>query len=48
MDALLDNCHDTQGGVFTQIVTSDQEPPTAENVFKLSEPHEGDLNKLKE
>jgi len=32
MNALLDNCHDTNGGIFNQIVTSNEEPPSTQNL----------------
>lgn len=49
MDTLLENCLDTNGGVFNQIVTSDQDPPSTENIYKeLPEPKDEDLNRLRE
>lgn len=33
MDSLLDNCHDVQGGIFNQIVTSNEKPPSSENLY---------------
>ena len=33
MDALLDNCHETSGGIFNQIVTSDMDPPSTDKIF---------------
>ena len=49
MDTLLDNCLDTNEGVFNQIVTSDHEPPSTENIFReLPQPKGDDLNMLRE
>jgi len=33
MDALLDNCHDVKGGIFNQIVTSNQKPPSTVDLY---------------
>jgi len=33
MDNLLDNCSSTPGGIFNQIVTSNEKPPSAENLY---------------
>jgi len=44
MDALLDNCHETSGGIFNQIVTSDQDPPSTEMIYQdLPEPSAASL-----
>lgn len=49
MDALLDSCHDTNGGIFNQIVTSDEDPPSTELVYDDCERPKGeDLNPLHE
>ncbi len=49
MDALLDNCHDTNGGIFNMIVTSDQDPPSTEKIYtELPNPKDEDLNRLRE
>lgn len=37
MDTLLDNCHDTNGGIFNQIITSDQEPPSTDKLYNTKE-----------
>lgn len=34
MDQLIDNLHDQAGGIFNQIVTSNQEPPSTEMIYK--------------
>ena len=34
MDQLIDNLHDQAGGIFNQIVTSNQEPPSTETIYK--------------
>ena len=34
MDQLIDNLHDQAGGFFNQIVTSNQEPPSTETIYK--------------
>ena len=49
MDELLDNCHDTNGGIFNQIVTSNQDAPSTEKIY-LDNPHPNshDLNCLHE
>lgn len=33
MDQLIDNLHDQAGGIFNQIVTSNQEPPSTEMIY---------------
>ena len=39
MDELLDNCFETSGGIFNQVVTSDHEPPSTNKIYKdLPEP----------
>ena len=39
MDELLDNCFETSGGIFNQIVTSDHEPPSTNKIYQdLPEP----------
>ena len=49
MDALLDNGLDTNGGIFTQIVTSDQDPPSTQSIIEdMSGPKEDELNILRE
>lgn len=40
MDALLDQCHLTSGGIFNQIVTSNEDAPSTSNIY-----HELDLPK---
>ena len=49
MDELLDNCHDTNGGIYNQIVTSNQDAPSTEKIF-VDNPHPNadDLNCLKD
>ena len=32
-DELLDNCHDIKGGIFNQVVTSNQKPPSTEQLY---------------
>ena len=34
MNQLLDNCHQTQGGIFNQIVTSNAKPPSTDNIYR--------------
>lgn len=49
MDALLDNCHETSGGIFNQIVTSDQDPPSTEMIYTdLPEPSAANLSGLRD
>ena len=49
MDALLDNCLDTNGGIFNQIVTSDQDPPSTEMIYTdLPNPRDENMNSLRE
>ena len=33
-DDLIDNLHDQAGGIFNQIVTSNQEPPSTETIYR--------------
>lgn len=33
MDALLEQCHDTSGGIFNQIVTSNEDAPSTSNIY---------------
>lgn len=33
MDILLDSCHDTSGGIFNQVVTSNEQPPSTQNLY---------------
>ena len=42
MDALLDNCHQVSGGIFNQIVTSDQDPPSTDKIYNMEGDHEDD------
>lgn len=47
MDALLDQCHDTSGGIFNQIVTSDSDPPSTAKVYiDLPNPIDEEINVL--
>jgi len=47
MDALLDQCHDTSGGIFNQIVTSDEDPPSTSKIYQdLPLPMDEELNVL--
>ena len=48
MDALLDNCHDTNGGIFNQIVTSDQDPPSTDKIYNEDPEAEPDLEAPKD
>lgn len=49
MNDLLDNCLSSNGGIFNQIVTSDQMPPSTEQIYKeMANPKEEDLNRLRE
>lgn len=49
MDALLDNCHETSGGIFNQIVTSDQDPPSTEMIYTdLPEPNASNLQGMRD
>jgi len=42
MDQLLDNCFETSGGIFNQIVTSDHEPPSTNKIYQeVKEPAMG-------
>jgi hypothetical protein len=42
MDQLLDNCFETSGGIFNQIVTSDHEPPSTNKIYQeVKEPAVG-------
>jgi len=42
MDALLDNCHQVSGGIFNQIVTSDQDPPSTDKIYNMEGDDEED------
>ena len=42
MDALLDNCHQVSGGIFNQIVTSDQDPPSTDKIYNMEGDDEDD------
>ena len=45
MDDLLDQCHDTSGGIFNQMVTSNDDAPSTQAIYKdLPEPAEADMN----
>jgi len=47
MDALLDQCHDTSGGIFNQIVTSDEDAPSTSKIYDdLPQPLDEELNVL--
>lgn len=47
MDRLLDNCHDVKGGIFNQIVTSNQKPPCTEDLYhNMTTPDQADMNTL--
>jgi hypothetical protein len=47
MDALLDQCHETSGGIFNQIVTSNAFAPSASNIYNdLPLPRDEDINVL--
>ena len=49
MDKLLDNCHDVKGGIFNQIVTSNQKPPSTEDLYhSMGTPDQADLNALQD
>ena len=49
MDQLLDNCHDHHGGIFNQVVTSNDQPPSTKSLYKaLPAPNEKDLHVLGE
>lgn len=43
MDALLDNCHETSGGIFNQIITSDMDPPSTDKIFNQEDEEDDDL-----
>ena len=42
MDALLENCHQVSGGIFNQIVTSDQDPPSTDKIYNMEGDDEED------
>ena len=47
MDKLLDNCHEASGGVFSQVVTSNEHPPSTQNLCtEIAQPNPEDLNAL--
>ena len=47
MDALLDQCHETCGGIFNQVVTSNEDAPSTSNIYNDVEPiNENELNVL--
>lgn len=47
MDRLLENCHEVKGGIFNQIVTSNQKPPSTEDLYQnLGVPDQADFNAL--
>ena len=49
MDKLLDSLNETTGGIFNQIVTSNDQPPSASLLYEdLETPVEADLNCLAE
>ena len=48
MDALLDNCHQVSGGIFNQIVTSDQDPPSTVKIYTEDPDAEPDLEAPKD
>ena len=49
MDKLLDSLNETTGGIFNQIVTSNDQPPSASLLYgDLETPVEADLNCLAE
>ena len=49
MDDLLENCHNNEAGIFNQIVTSDQDPPSTEQIYHdMPKPKVEDLNPLNE
>ena len=44
MDMLLDNCYETSGGIYNQLVTSDDQAPSTERIYKtLGEPKLGEV-----
>ena len=47
IDQLLDSCQDTSGGIFNQVVTSNEEPPSVQQLYKMeAAPEEENLNTL--
>lgn len=49
MDQLLDNFQEQSGSIFNLVVTSDQDPPSTENIYKsLPAPSKRDLQALTE
>ena len=42
MDKLLENCHQVSGGIFNQIVTSDQDPPSTDKIYNMEGDNEDD------
>ena len=49
MDKLLNNCHDVKGGIFNQIVTSNQKPPSTEDLYQnMTPPDQSELNALQD
>jgi hypothetical protein len=47
MDALLDQCHENSGGIFNQIVTSNDDAPSTSNIYNdLPLPRDEDINVL--
>ena len=42
MDKLLENCHQVSGGIFNQIVTSDQDPPSTDKIYNIEGDNEDD------
>lgn len=49
IDELLDGCHDSSGGIFNQVVTSNEEPPSTEKLYNdIQVPDESNLNALVE
>lgn len=47
MDTLLEQCHDTSGGIFNQIVTSNEDAPSTSNIYHNLQPaQEEEINVL--
>ena len=42
MDKLLENCHQVSGGIFNQIVTSDQDPPSTDKIYNMEGDNQDD------
>lgn len=47
MDALLEQCHETSGGIFNQVVTSNDDAPSTSNIYHELQPkNEEEINVL--